>query len=107
VTEETTYYFDDVEIAASECGTSGIFSVNVDKLSMYPNPASDVLLIEQSEGLSMFRVMNIMGQTMSTYVTTGQHVVELDVNHLMHGVYVLAAYDAHGVLKASGRFVKE
>jgi len=40
-------------------------------------------------------------------VTTGQSLVELDVDMLVSGVYVLAAYDAHGALKATGRFVKE
>jgi hypothetical protein len=74
---------------------------------MYPNPATDVLLIEQADDLRMFRVMNIMGQTIMTSVTSGQHLVELDVDHLVDGVYVLAAYDASGALKASGRFVKE
>ncbi|HLF65036.1 MAG TPA: T9SS type A sorting domain-containing protein, partial [Saprospiraceae bacterium] len=105
--EPVTYYFDDVEIADSECGPSGIFNINVDKLAMYPNPATDILLVEQSEDLRIFRIMNIMGQTLTTQVTSGQTLVEFDVDALVDGVYVLTAYDAHGVLKASGRFVKE
>jgi hypothetical protein len=106
-TEEKTYYFDDVEIADSECGPSGLFEVNVDRLAMYPNPALDVLIVEQTENLKVFRILNIMGQAVSTYVTSGQNFVELEVDHLLNGVYVLAAYDAQGALKASGRFVKE
>jgi hypothetical protein len=105
--EVKTYYFDDVEIADSECGPSGLFDVNVDKIAMYPNPASDLLLVEQSENLRVFRILNVMGQTISTQVTSGQSLVELDVHSLVNGMYVLTAYDANGALKASGRFVKE
>jgi hypothetical protein len=106
--EPVTYYFDDVEIADSQCGPSGIFDpISVDKLALYPNPASDYLLVEQTEDLRVFRVMNMMGQTVSTHVTSGQSLVELEVGNLVKGVYVLTAYDAKGALKASGRFVKE
>jgi hypothetical protein len=105
-TEETPYYFDDVEIADSDCGTSGIFNVQVDRLGMYPNPVSNLLVVEQSEGYRVFRIMNAMGQVVGLHTTTGQSVIEFDVDDLVSGVYVLTAFDQHGNLKASGRFVK-
>src|SRR5690606_29060001 len=104
---ETTYYFDAVEIAKSDCGISGIFHVSVEDLEIYPNPTTDVLIVGKTEDLRTFHILNIMGQVVSRHVTTGQSVVELDVQNLTSGVYVLAAFDKYGTLQASGRFVKE
>jgi hypothetical protein len=50
--------------------------------------------------------MNAMGQVVGLHTTTGQSVIEFDVDDLVSGVYVLTAFDQHGNLKASGRFVK-
>jgi hypothetical protein len=101
-----SWYFDDIAIADSECGTTGVFNVQVDQLGLYPNPASDFLIVEQTEGFRVFRIMNAMGQVVGVHATSGQSVIEFDLNDLVSGVYVLTAFDAQGTLKASGRFVK-
>lgn len=104
----TSYYFDDIAIADAECtGPSGVFDVQVDRLGLYPNPAGNFIIVENADGFRTFRMMNTIGQVVSTQVTNGQPVFEMDITHLVNGVYFLAAYDAFGVLKASGRFVKE
>jgi hypothetical protein len=105
-TEVQSWYFDDIAIADSECGTTGVFNVQVDQLGLYPNPASDFLIVEQTEGFRVFRIMNAMGQVVGVHATSGQSVIEFDLNDLVSGVYVLTAFDAQGTLKASGRFVK-
>jgi len=105
--EVQNWYFDDISIADSDCGVTGVFNVQVDQIGIYPNPASEFLIVEQTEGLRVFRIMNTMGQVVAVHATTGQSAVELDLETLVSGVYILAAFDQHGVLKASGRFVKE
>jgi hypothetical protein len=55
----------------------------------------------------MIEVLNVMGQRVQSYRTSGQPAVELDVQVLPDGMYIMAAYDKRGVLLANGRFVKE
>ncbi len=106
-TKTKTYYFDDIQIADAQCGTTSLFNVSVKDLKLYPNPASEVLVVDQTEDLRTFRILNIMGQVQSTYATTGQSSVELNIDNLASGVYILAAYTEHGALSATGRFVKQ
>lgn len=107
-TETKSYYFDDLTMSTA-CGMStSIFDpVKVEALKVYPNPAYNEIVVEGSENIHQFVVMNAMGQKMAIVQTTGQSNLSITLSHLDKGMYILAGYDETGRLVANARFVKQ
>ncbi len=105
---EKRYYFDDIAIGDASCGTSTpTRDLQVEPLSIYPNPATDELTVDNSVNLFRYEVFNAVGQRVGTFVTTGQAAITIPLNGLDRGMYLLAGYDRQGVLRANARFVKQ
>ncbi len=70
------------------------YNVNIDKISMYPNPASSSTNIEytltKSTDLTI-EVYNVMGQKVQTVLSgnqvAGLHTISMDASHLSNGLY--------------------
>lgn len=111
VTPDATksYYFDDLTMGEGSCGmTTSIFDpVKVEALKVYPNPAYNEIVVEGSENIHQFMVLNAMGQRLAIVQTTGQSNLSIALSHLEKGMYILAGYDEAGRLIANARFVKQ
>ncbi len=74
-------------------------------IEIYPNPASDRLVIRGAANLGALQVVNNLGQDMTHQIailpTTNPSTVELDVSRLERGMYLLRVLDAEWV-----RFIK-
>lgn len=102
------YYFDDIAIGDANCSpATSVRDLHVDQLSIYPNPASEELTVDNSASLFRYELFNAVGQRVGTFVTTGQAAITIPLNGLDRGMYLLAGYDRLGVLRANARFVKQ
>ncbi|MBK7873253.1 MAG: T9SS type A sorting domain-containing protein [Saprospiraceae bacterium] len=108
-TETKNYYFDDLTMGEGSCAaTTGIFDpVKVEALKVYPNPAYNEVLVEGSENIHQFVVLNAIGQKMAIVQPNGQSNLSITLSHLDKGMYILAGYDEAGRLIANARFVKQ
>ena len=68
-------------------------------VSVYPNPVHDVLYVDGVEENTVINVFNVKGMLMQT-VTAKEKIVQLNVNTLPQGVYILQAG------KETVRFIK-
>lgn len=107
--EDKTYYFDDIVIGDAECNLiDGVFNpVRVEQLKVSPNPAVELLRIENATEISTFQIHDMMGRSRGMIQLNGQEQVQLDVHHLEPGMYLLTAFDREGKLTANARFVKQ
>ena len=83
-----------------ETGVTGIFAKDFGYLDIYPNPASDkIQLVLENLNLREFRITltDLTGRLMLSQDFEGvaalREQVEIDINHLDQGVYILNLYD--------------
>lgn len=108
-TADVTSYIDDIVIGdGAGCGTSGIFDpVKVEKLTVFPNPASSELVVKNTQKIKRFEITNMLGQTIQSITLSNSadnQVISLE--NLSKGLYILSGYDEKGLI-ANSRFVKE
>lgn len=102
------YYFDDITVGEGSCGTTGIFDpIVVEALKIMPNPVYNELTVQNADKINLFVIYNAMGQRLSVVQPNGITNLAIPVEHLQTGVYILAGYDASGMLIANARFVKQ
>ena len=104
---DVTSYFDDIVIGAGACGTSGTFSPSVASLRVSPNPVSDLLRVENMDGLDRVEIFNIFGQRVASANTQGDNFTELNTAQFPAGVYTLTGFDRSGHLVGNAKFVKQ
>ncbi len=111
VTNFFTSYLDELVVGdGAGCGVStGIFdAIKVEKLSVYPNPATEELTIENASNLRRVELINLLGQTVKV-INFGNNSVDnqtIRLEGLAKGIYILSGYDEKG-LSATSKFVKE
>ncbi|MDX1940875.1 MAG: T9SS type A sorting domain-containing protein, partial [Saprospiraceae bacterium] len=108
-TETKLYYFDDITVGEGSCAaTTGIFDpIQVEALKVYPNPAYNEVVVEGSENVHQFIILNALGQKMAILQPNGQSNLSITLNNLDKGMYILAGYDEAGRLIANARLVKQ
>ncbi|MCB9080098.1 MAG: T9SS type A sorting domain-containing protein [Lewinellaceae bacterium] len=107
-TEEKRYYFDDIAIGGASCGAATpTRDITIASLNIAPNPAHDFLRVSNVGDIQNFVIYNTLGQQMAIINTSGQQLVDLPVNTLDKGMYILAGFNRQGQLVANARFIKE
>jgi Secretion system C-terminal sorting domain len=102
-------YIDDIVIGdGAGCVTTGIFEpITVERLSVYPNPATNELTIRNTEKVKRISIANMLGQNVKTVVFTGTFDMQtISLEGLKTGLYTVSAYDEKGLM-ANSKFVKE
>lgn len=98
-----TYFLDDVQWK-SATGVAPDLAVAPVRLS--PNPAQDVLYVDNAEAGAAIQVFDAQGRLVRTLGPTDQPRVALDVADLAPGLYQLLARTAGGRLAGQAKFVK-
>ncbi len=77
-------------------------------ISMYPNPFSDQLLIENSKayGISKIQVYDSKGMYLDSF-DLKEDKENIDLSHLPSGVYIISLYDAYNRLVESKKVIKK
>ena len=93
------YYIDDVAISQDSVYvynysyTDTINLVGNDEITIYPNPISDFLTIDDKmEIITGFRIYNIIGDLVKSYVIINSKSHTLNLSYLSQGIYLLVTY---------------
>ena len=73
-------------------------------IMIYPNPASDVLYIENAFEVREIRIMNVFGQMVLDIPVQNKNFVELNTSDFEAGVYILCVYGENGY-KGTTKFI--
>lgn len=84
------FYLDDLELLGDPISVP---EINQQQMSIYPNPAVNMISIEQHQQLSSFEMFNITGQKVLYLDNVPQ---QIQVGHLPEGVYTIIANDING-----------
>lgn len=101
VTDETRQVFvdHDIELSAFFSFTD-VEENDAISISLYPNPASDVIRIEGTEGIHDICIFNLTGQVVKTATIQGNE--EIHIDDLPAGLYLIRIDSLHAI-----RFIKE
>lgn len=101
--------YNDVEIAFNEIGVNTFVPSIVrsqfesNDLIIYPNPASNLVYIENSNKLQRIRLLSLTGKMIKEY-TADKSNIQLNVSNLNSGIYLVQSYEAGGKIK-TGKIV--
>ncbi len=77
--------------------TTGIKeNLSVNSISLYPNPATNLVTISAKENLSQVQVFDIQGKKVMEYDFNGTSEIKLNVAELPEGFYNIVAYSTNG-----------
>ena len=79
-------------------GYASVEEMTNETYKVYPNPVKDVLTIE-GENVEQVNVYNTMGQLVKT-VNCNDNTVNVNVNDLQNGMYIVNVIDANGVVSS-------
>jgi hypothetical protein len=93
---------------------SGVEEVENSRLSIYPNPVSQSLVISHQSLVNTVEVMDVLGRILmvrqAQHDGVGGHAEErsisIDVETLPNGIYFIKATDINGNVM-NGKFIKE
>src|SRR5690606_14967548 len=99
----TRNYYDNIKITALNAVPPNIVTLSTneqlaEKFNMYPNPATNVVNITNSENMlvNQVTVYDIAGKQLSTQSFNNQTEIQLNVEHLASGTYMLHLQTAQG-----------
>jgi hypothetical protein len=75
---------------------SGIETIGTIAISVYPNPATDVLMIQSDANLLSLEVFDIAGKKL---LIENTHTNHININRLAQGTYVLAITTNNGIVR--------
>lgn len=104
---DVTSYFDDIIIGDGTCATVGIKDfLPLRKLEIYPNPASESVVLAQAGELVRVELMNSLGQKVMSRTLNRESEVVLDIANLKPGIYFLTGYSKAGLV-ANTKLIKQ
>ncbi len=80
-------------------------TTDVNSISVYPNPASSVLFLNNIEGIETIRISNILGETIDNIKVNSGNVA-VDVSNLSNGIYFATLINKNGMMFTK-KFSKE
>ncbi len=84
----------------------GIKNINSNqKVSIYPNPVSNNLIINNMTGVNTIKVSDILGETVKNITVSGSKT-NINVSNLSKGIYFISLMNDKNVLETK-KFVKE
>ena len=106
--EDVVYYFDDIRLDGGDCGqASSVFDpLQLETLSISPNPVTDVLRINNAETLQSTDIINVYGQRIARVYNNHNNQQYIDVNNLPSGTYIIMGYNDKQQAVAQSRFIK-
>ena len=92
-----------LEIVRNPVSTADIDAYQI---KLYPNPAVDRVIIENTNELFAVHLIDLKGKRMKSTTVNGQENVSLDVSDMESGVFLVQGMDERGEVRAVQRLVK-
>ena len=86
-------------------GITDIDDIDISEITIFPNPATDILNITSSETISEIEIVNVMGQVVKRIEINRDNAV-CDVEDLKAGVYIVRISTASATL-SQRKFIKD
>jgi len=80
VKKNTTFGFDNTKI-------SSVTSYNLDKIQVFPNPATDILVIKHQNIITEISIYDIMGKILNTYSFINNNEAKVNISNLNPGIF--------------------
>lgn len=88
-TNSTTAMRVDTFVDSTLCLTTPIESRKTTKLKVYPNPASDKIVLESNKQFTAARIVDLYGRTCYSNTNPTSNLLEIDVSQLASALYLL------------------
>lgn len=109
VTGPVTYsygqFFIEPRDAADVVVSTGITETSVNNFNIYPNPVSDVIYINNMDGINMVKITNLLGQNIQQTPVTGSNAM-INISKLPRGIYFVSLVNEQGI-QSTQKFIKE
>jgi hypothetical protein len=86
-------YIDDINIT----GTTSIADVESNNVSVYPNPANNVINVNATSNISNVEVYTIAGQKVGDF-TANSNSIAISTSNLTSGLYLMQIHTENGVI---------
>ncbi|MBI4946149.1 MAG: T9SS type A sorting domain-containing protein [Bacteroidetes bacterium] len=81
-------------------GMNDVPEVNVsNETGIYPNPANDMVTLQNLKGVTKIEIANILGQTVNVYNNIKDGNMNLSLSHLKNGIYFVTLYNNNERIK--------
>lgn len=80
VKKNTTFGFDNTK-------TSSVTSYNLDKIQVFPNPATDILMIKHQNIITEISIYDIMGKILNTSSFINNNEAKVNISNLNPGIF--------------------
>ncbi len=88
-------------------GTVGIEDVSISEIDIYPNPATDYVIIDfNKETVHTLRMFNLVGEKIEEIITS-ELTIQLNISDLTSGMYILQLADDSGRIVFNSKLIKE
>ena len=81
-------------------------SIQFQEISIYPNPVTDMMYIENKVDMQMILISNILGQEVMRMTLDKKRSYQLNTGELKRGLYILSVYGEHGYV-GTAKFIKK
>ncbi len=95
--------YGEATITISGQGTS-VSTVTDQKLFIYPNPAVDIIIIDNASDVKQYAIISLTGQVLLSGKNSANNL-KINVNSLASGTYILKLYNSSG--SSQSKFVKK
>jgi hypothetical protein len=92
------------EVASGTYAYVGVEDINTIEISMYPNPANEVIYLQNASLMSSIEVLDLTGRICLTSTATTR-LIELPIDDLSSGTYTIRVVSQNGIW--SEHFIKE
>lgn len=83
----TTFYYDGA--------TAGLSDIDLNKISVYPNPTADFVFITENANIATFKILDLVGKTIVQDKLNQSN--KIDVSNLKEGLYILELKTSEGI----------
>lgn len=107
--EDVVSYFDNLVVGEGECeiSTSIFRPVEMEKLSIAPNPVMDELRVEHPEAIKRLDIINMYGVRVAHIQVFGEGSTWINVSNLTPGMYIIAGFNAANTQISTSKFIKQ
>ncbi len=83
----------------------GISENEINNISIYPNPVSDMLTIANIKGIDQVNISNILGETITAYNISG-NTLKINTGKLQSGIYFIT-FVKDNTISGTRKFIKQ
>jgi hypothetical protein len=90
------FKFDSFVLLGPPKGVTSVPQRSIPEIKIYPNPVSDILLVENNEILKSITISNVVGQKIRTISDINERKAEINMSNLQGGIYIITSVDITG-----------